>query len=353
MNARKYLPGLIFAAAQFAAISSSLAEETIELSPASQMALGVETATVSKVDASVGVEAPAMIIAPFGAIQSATTPYDGMIVDILAAPGRKIEAGDELAIIQSNAYADGIADLEARELKKTHKAHLAKRADELLKIGLRSDQEAEEAHHEAAEAQISFEALRTQLQYVEPGNRPGVFVLTSPAAGQVTHIYANASDGLRSGATVASILTGDVFWARAQISERNASTLRTGQTVEISSVPAAGRIVSVDPEIDPETRSLDVIVELPSVQQWRLGSMVTLSFSATPGAGALLVPARAIVRMDDVEYIFIRTENGFRPTPVEVISRSRQNAFIRGDVASGDQVVVSGLAALKNIASGV
>ncbi len=354
MKAQNFLQAGLVILAAWAVHAPAVAQSEIEILPATRMALGVETATVETANTSEGLSTPAIIIAPNGALQSATSPLDGVMADALTTPGADVKAGDPVAVIYSGAYADAAAELEARRLTMAHMAHLAERADELLKLGLRSEQEADEAHHDAISARLSFEALNTRLEYVQRGERPGQFLLTAPVAGTVTHVRAGAGEMIDAGAPVVSILASDVFWAHAQLSERHAAALKTGAPVMVENMSAKGKIVSVDPEIDPATRSLDVVVELPSEREWRLGAMLTLTFEAAPDKGALLVPAKAIVRIGGAEFIFIETEKGFRTTPVEVVSRSRQHALIRGrDLAPGDQVAVAGLAALKNIASGV
>ncbi|WP_165793841.1 efflux RND transporter periplasmic adaptor subunit [Hyphococcus luteus] len=354
MMAQNFLRAGIFLLAAWAAHAPAAAQREIEMSPASRMALGVETATVATATASEGVSAPAMVIAPNGALKAAASPFDGVMVEALKTPGSDIKAGDPLAVIYSASYADAASELEARRLTMAHMAHLAERADELLKLGLRSEQEADEAHHDAISAQLSYEALQEQLEYVRRGGQPGQFVLTAPAAGIVTHVRPGAGEMIDAGAPVISILAGDVFWARAQVSERHGATLKPGAPVTVENISAKGRIVSVDPEIDPATRSLNVVAELPPVRTWRLGAMLTLSFETAPGEGALLVPSKAIVRLGGADVVFVETEEGFLTTPVDVVSRSRQDALIRGGaLVQGDKVAVSGLAALKNIASGV
>lgn len=354
MNAQNFLRAGLIIVAAWTVHAPALAKSEIEILPATRMALGVETATVETANASEGHSAPAMVIAPNGALQSATSPLDGVMVDALAIPGSDVSAGDPVAVIYSGAYADAIAELEARRVTMAHMAHLAERSDELLKLGLRSEQETDEAHHDAISARLSFEALKTQLEFVRRGDRPGQFILTAPVAGAVTHVRAGAGEIIGAGAPVVTLLADDVFWARAQLSERHAATLKTGAPVTIENMPVKGKVVSIDPEIDPSTRSLDVVVELPSERDWRLGAMLTLTFETASDEDALVVPAKAIVRLGGAEVVFIETQKGFRTTPVDVISRSRQHALIRGRaIASGDQVAVSGLAALKNIASGV
>ena len=349
---------LLFRAGFFAALvlagqAPAAAQSEFELSPATRVALGVETAPIANAGAIESVSAPAIIIAPNGALQAAASPFDGVLVNALATPGGAVKAGDPLAIIYSAAYADGAAELEARRLTMAHMDHLASKADELFKLGLRSEQEADEAHHDAMSARLAFEALNTQLEYVNRGAQPGQFILTAPAAGTVTHIYPGAGETISAGAPVMSIFTGETYWARAQLSERNAAFLKPGAPVGIDNFSERGEIVSVDPEINPQTRSLDVLVALPRANSWRLGAMLSLAFETTQMEGALSAPIKAIVRIGGADVVFVETQTGFRITPVEIVSRSRQDAIIRGDIEAGERLAISGLAALKNIASGV
>ncbi|MEZ5921181.1 MAG: efflux RND transporter periplasmic adaptor subunit [Parvularculaceae bacterium] len=349
----RFFPAFIAAiAACFTAPAAAQTE--IEISPSSREALGVETAKVAPAAASTGVRAPAMIIAPAGGLRGVNTPYSGVLVDALTAPGVEVKAGDPLAVIYSGDYSEGAAELQSRRLTMAHMSELSKRADELLKLGLRSQQEADEAHHDAMTARINYDALNTQLEYIKRGERPGQFILTAPAGGIVTHVAPKAGAMIDAGAVVISILTSKTLWAEAQLSERQAANLTRGLAVSIEGISASGEIVSVDPEIDPETRSLSVMVALPPVREWRLGAMLTLSFpTAVAGKGVVLVPSNALVRIGGVEVVFVQTENGFRTETVDIVSRTRQDALIRGDVKPGEEVAVSGLAALKNIASGV
>ena len=329
------------------------AQSEIDLSPASRIALGVETAPVMEARASEITRATGVVIPPNGASRTAVSPFGGVIVNAMATPGTKVKTGAPLAVLYSADYADAEAELESRRLTMAHMAHLAARADELFELGLRSEQEADEAHHDAMSARLAYEAMHDRLKYIQKGEHPGQFVLTAPADGVVTHIYPGDGDMIEAGGPVASILMGETYWARVQLPERHATLLKPGDTAMIDRLSASATIVSVDPEIDPKTRSLDVLVALPSGPEWRLGAMVALSFDAAQPEGALLAPSRAIVKIDGEDVVFVETESGFRMTPVEIVARARDEALLRGDLAPGDKVATSGLAALKNIAGEV
>jgi hypothetical protein len=67
----------------------------------------------------------------------------------------------------------------------------------------------------------------------------------------------------------------------------------------------------------------------------------------------MVIPARAIVRIGGMDCVFVDTGDGFRRVEVTVLARSREDAVLTSGVEPGDDVAVSGLAALKNLAEGV
>ena len=81
--------------------------------------------------------------------------------------------------------------------------------------------------------------------------------------------------------------------------------------------------------------------------------MVNLSLDTAEQETNLVIPARAIVRINGTDCVFIDTGEGFRRVEVSIITRSRDDAVLNAGVSPGDQVAVSGLAALKNLAEGV
>ena len=69
-------------------------------------------------------------------------------------------------------------------------------------------------------------------------------------------------------------------------------------------------------------------------------------------SAALIVPSRALVRIGGTDCVFVESDSGFRRVEVNVLARSRDEIVLRGDLKTGDQVAIAGLAALKNLAEG-
>ena len=103
--------------------------------------------------------------------------------------------------------------------------------------------------------------------------------------------------------------------------------------------------------IDPTTRSASAIAALPDGFVAFDGQLLRAKLS-TPAEAADLVqtPARAVVQLAGVDYVFRRTTDGFSPTPVNVVGKTAEAATIGGGLLPGEAVATTGLTELKSLA---
>ena len=59
------------------------------------------------------------------------------------------------------------------------------------------------------------------------------------------------------------------------------------------------------------------------------------------------VPVQAVVRQGDKAYVFVRTPKGFVAQAVNVLTSSGQQLQVQGQLASGQEIAVSSVIALK------
>ena len=149
-----------------------------------------------------------------------------------------------------------------------------------------------------------------------------------------------------------SVFDGKRYWLDVSLPERVANTVTIGSAVTLAGTTEKGEVVAIDPRVDARLQSVRIKIELPSALPWRLGQLVDLSLETQAEGTALIVPARALVRIGGVDCVFVESGDGFRRVEVEVLTRSREEVVIRGDLTLGDKVAISGLAALKNLSEG-
>jgi RND family efflux transporter MFP subunit len=332
---------------------SSSAQSDISVSAASMTALGIETDVVRSDAAISNASATGIVIAPPGVSHSVTVPFDAVMLEPLVLPGMKVSAGQNIALLKSPNYSSAYAELENQRFTAEHMDELAARAIELADIGLRSREEMDEAEHDAKSSKLNFNAIESQLSGLKKAQGAGEFYVAASSGGIVTHVAAQSGEPVMGSQPLVTLFDGDRYWARVQLPETKALQVNVGDKVSTDHSARTAVVVAVDPEIDPLSRSVEIFVDLPAEDDWRVGQLVSLTFFPAKNSGDVLtVPARSIVRINKEVFVFVKTDTGFKTVPVTIQTQSRNVVAVTGNLSVGTPVAVSGLAALKNIVEG-
>lgn len=334
------------------AFAGTASAQTFDVSPASRKALGISTAPAIQDSMIEGASAFGTVIAPPGNSHPVTSPFDAILLEPLVVPGMQVKAGDPVALLYSPEYETARAGLETERLAAQRMDQLAARAQELRELGLRSVQETDAAEFDAKSARLSYSASLARLNTVRPASGAGRFILVAPEAGVVAEISAEAGDPVSMSQAFLSVFDGERYWLDAAIPKRAANTIAIGAGVDLPGTDQKGTIVAIDPKVNAKMQSVRIKIELPPSGAWQLGQLVDLSLETPQEGAALVVPARALIRIGGVDCVFAETDNGFRRVEVTVLGRSRTEVIVQGDLSLGDNVAVSGIAALKNLAEG-
>lgn len=204
------------------------------------------------------------------------------------------------------------------------------------------------------------EAARNRLRLLGMNEEQvGLLEKTGQAQAHIT-LYAPitgviAELGVREGMTVASgamlfrLVDLATVWVNAEVPEGQGAWLRPGTAAEarVPSFPAQvfrGRVGAILPEVNAATRTLRARVELANPGgRLKPGMFASLTFAGSAGGEALLVPSEAIIRTGARSVVIMAEGEGrFRQQEVELGFESGGKSEIRGGLAAGDKVVVSG-----------
>ena len=84
----------------------------------------------------------------------------------------------------------------------------------------------------------------------------------------------------------------------------------------------------------------------------RPGQYVETRLEMGAGEARFRVPDNAVVRHQGEDWVFVHVPQGFRPIPVTVHGNRDGDTVVSGPLAAGQEVAVSGLAAIKGAWSG-
>lgn len=172
--------------------------------------------------------------------------------------------------------------------------------------------------------------------------------LMAPRSGVV--LERMAVDGMMAEAGEILFRIADVstLWVMADVPEYELSSVRIGDraTVRIRSLPGKvfeGRVGLIYPEIQGQTRTARIRIELPNPEGLLLANMYAEVEIATGGTDPVVtVPDSAVIDTGDRQVVIVdKGEGSFEPRDVKIGMRGDGMAEIMEGLAEGEKVVVS------------
>lgn len=184
---------------------------------------------------------------------------------------------------------------------------------------------------------------------VERGGRPhNVITVSSPTGGVIKTLGVRAGMTVTAGQTLAEINGLGTVWLNAAVPEAIAGQLKPGQPVQatLTAFPGqtlSGRVSTILPDIQADSRTLTVRIELPNRGgHLKPGMFATVSFGGSAQT-ALLVPSEALIRTGKRTLVMLALGKGhYQPAEVQVGRESGDVTEIVAGLDEGDKIVASG-----------
>jgi membrane fusion protein, multidrug efflux system len=256
--------------------------------------------------------------------------------------GSFVRAGQVIAVLGQGQETAQLAEARARQ--REAQQQLA-RIETLRKRGFATQANldtqvaaASAARAQAAEAQASI----------------GERVIRAPFAGYASLRTISPGAVVSAGTEIATISDISTIKLDFPVPETALSALQPGLTIEARSAaypeqPFRGQIATVDPVIDPNTRSVMVRARLPNVDnKLKPGMLLTVNIEVSPRLG-LSVPELAVVGEGESRFVYTVDPGGSaRRTPVRTGLRSAGRVEIVEGLRAGQQVVTEGVVKLTD-----
>jgi HlyD family secretion protein len=276
------------------------------------------------------------------------------IAEVLVNVGDKVKKGDVLATLGSTLLANDLAQqraalAEARAALAEASANAA-RARKLQDSGAISAQQVSQyqtaeqtarARLQAAEARIKSEELRlSQTSVVAPDD--GVISVRAATAGALARVGDELFRLIRQ---------GRLEW-RAEVPGGELFRVREGQPVELA-LPGGstieGKVRTVAPTIDPQTRKGVVYVDIGSVDGALRAGMFASGRFLLGRSKALTVPAGSVLVRDGFSYLFkLGADNRVALSKIETGRREGDRIEVTLGLEPDDAVVDSGVGFLAD-----
>lgn len=314
-----------------AAQAAASGPKEIALSADQAKALSLRFETVPAAELVPVATLPATIAPPPNARVAVAAQLPGIVTQVFVVEGDEVRAGQRLATVSSRDIVGLSAELARARARLDVARASAARQEQLSKEGIIAPARADEARAQLRQAEVDV-SEQGRLIGMTHGGGEG-YTLTAPISGRISMMTIEAGKALDPGAAPFVIDAAGPFQAVAQLPERLIATVRPAMTVRVGTTE--GKVLAVGTALDPATRSASLTASLPADAPVRAGQALSLAVMGPAPAGAVRVPADAIVQTAGADTVFVRSARG-------VIARTVTLAD-EGAGTLGERVVLSGL----------
>jgi cobalt-zinc-cadmium efflux system membrane fusion protein len=291
---------------------------------------------------------------------SVLAPISGPVTRLLVAPGDKVEKGQALAMVASPDFATAVGTYRKAVSTAQTLRKLADMDKDLLQHNGVSQREADQAETDATGAEADRDAALQGVVAlgVDPrtiqdvaGGTPVSRVegaIRSPLAGTVVERLITPGQLLQAGTTSAfTIADLSRVWVMAQVFDTDLGQVSVGDTATVTTGDRSmtGTVTNIVPEIDPNTRSMQVRVAVNNPGGFLKKQMyVHVDIQAKQQSDGILVPVSAILRDDEnLPFVYVRqADDSFARRHVTLGVRTGDRYEISSGLAPRDQIVTDG-----------
>jgi RND family efflux transporter MFP subunit len=166
----------------------------------------------------------------------------------------------------------------------------------------------------------------------------------APLDGIVQEKRASAGEYLAAGTPVVNIVKMDPLRLRAEVPEREAASIRSGQSVRVTVEGDAnvyvGQIKRLSPVIAEQNRMLMVEADVRNDGKLRPGSFARAEIVTNDAKMAVTVPSNAIVTFAGIEKVILVQNGKAVEKPITTGRRNSEWTEIVAGLNVGDQVIV-------------
>jgi membrane fusion protein, multidrug efflux system len=268
----------------------------------------------------------------------------GVIEQVLAEEGQRVRAGQVLARLETDrlklevARARAEADKARENFERNTRIHEKKLISKELYDQSRFALDAARAAHDLAALTLRESEIR------------------APIGGVISARYIKAGNAIQPNSPAFKITQMDTLHAHIYVPERDIHKLAPAQTatLAVDAWPGKtfrGEILRVNPVVDANTGTVKVTVEIAAGhRELKPGMFGRVEIRYDRREAATLVPKDAVLTEDAAQSVFVIADGKAQRRTIKVgYSDSRHYEVLEG-LASGDQVVTTGQANLKDAA---
>jgi cobalt-zinc-cadmium efflux system membrane fusion protein len=289
----------------------------------------------------------------------------GRVAEIKTFIGDTVKKGDLLALINSTELSSAQATfLKARTQVNLHRL-TAERARRLFREHILSQATVKEREGALAEAEVELRAAGDHLEVLgmseeairrltADGQINSVTPVTATLSGTVIERHISIGQIAQPADDLFTVADLSRVWVVAEAPEQKAYLVERGGRAEVQ-IPAlpgqtlTGKVIYVADIVNPATRTVTVRMEVENPERRIKPEMLAAMVIQRPAVRTLLIPAKAVVRSGDGDYVFVKAgADRFELRAVTLGPEQDGTRPVLNGLQAGDPIVVDGAFHLNN-----
>jgi cobalt-zinc-cadmium efflux system membrane fusion protein len=280
----------------------------------------------------------------------------GRVVAIHARLGDTVQKGQVLLTIRSDDVAGGFDAYRKAIADELLARKQLNRAVDLYAHGAIAQQDLEVAQDAAEDAKVTLETATEHLRLLgnDPDKPMGMVDIVAPTTGVITDQEVTNAATVQAYSSPSPFTISDLssVWIVCDVYENDLSAVKLGDTAEIilNAYPdhmLKGKVSNIGAILDPSIRTAKVRIEVQNPGMMRLGMFVRATFRGQKTEMHTVVPASALLRMHDRDFVFVPApDKQFRRVEVvsgDVLTENTTLQEIKSGLKPGQQVVTNAL----------
>jgi len=280
----------------------------------------------------------------------------GRITEVNARLGDSVKKGQLLFKVRSQDIAGAFANYQQAVKNEELTKLQLDRAIKLFENGAYPKSQLEIAQNAEDNNVVILNATKEQLELmgVDAQHPTGIVSYYAPVSGTITDQQITKEAAVQSFSMPAPFTISDLskVWVVCDVYENDLTSVKIGDTadVRLNALPDRsfkGRVNNILPILDPNIRTGKVRVEVDNPGLMKLGMFVTATFHGQATEIHTIVPATAVLRMHDRDFVYLPAPNKqFRRVEVvagDLLADNTSLQEIKSGLTPGQQVVSNAL----------
>jgi cobalt-zinc-cadmium efflux system membrane fusion protein len=280
----------------------------------------------------------------------------GRVNAIHARLGDSVKNGQLLMTIRSDDVSGGYSNYRKAIADEVLARTQLERAKDLYEHGAIALNDLQVAQDTEDKAKVDVETMAEHLKLLgNDPDKPAFMVnIYAPTSGVITDQQVTNGSAVQAFNTPSPFTISDLssIWVVCDVYENDMASVRLGDKAEIrlNAFPDQvfqGRVSNIGSILDPNIRTAKVRIEVPNPGMMRMGMFVRATFRGQTSEVHTIVPASAVLRMHDRDFVFApEADKKFRRIEVvsgDLLQDDTSLQEIRSGLKPGQQVVTNAL----------